>query len=133
MSIKALPSMEHVFRVNVKGEETGKSYEGDFSYKRPNLRVDSEIEKTKALLDGGLRLSEEQHFIHEVLARLKHTITASPEWWAKSDYGFELYDLNVVLDIFKETKKFEKEWTDKVWAEDAKSETPTPIEAAQGK
>lgn len=116
MSIKALPSMEHSFQIKVKGSETGQLFEGTFSYKRPNLRAKSEISKTAAMLDGGLtNLDEDTQLLHGILARLKHTITSSPEWWAKADYGFELYDVNVILEVYKACNEFENKWIDLVW------------------
>lgn len=123
MSIKALPSMEHTFTVSIKGSDTGQVFDGTFSYKRPNLRKNSEISKTAALLNGGIvNLDEDTKLLHEVLAMLKHTITKSPEWWDKSDYGYELYDANVIFDIYKECTKFEAEWRDKVWVVETKKE-----------
>jgi len=123
--------MEHSFRINLKGEETGKIFEGDFVYKRPSIRTDSEISKTKAMLDGGMNLDEDTQFIHKVLATLKHTIQNCPKWWEDSDFGFELYDLNVVFDVYKETQKFEKEWRDKVWVEESPEETKKPGQAKE--
>jgi hypothetical protein len=118
MSISVLPSMEHTFTIKVKGSETAQVFDGTFRYKRPNIRLRSEIDKTKAILDGGLlNLDENTQLLHGVLARLKHTIIESPDWWKKSDYGYELFDLNVILEISKECNKFDNEWMDKVWAE----------------
>lgn len=116
MSIKALPSMEHSFQIKVKGSETGQSFEGSFTYRRPNLRTKSEISKTAAILDGGLKnLDEDTQLLHGILARLKHTISASPEWWSKADFGFELYDVNVILEVYRACDEFEKKWIDQVW------------------
>lgn len=123
MSINALPNMEHVFTIDEKGEETGKKFSGTFKYKRPNLRMDSEIDKTKALLNGGLSgLSEDIQDMHKILATLRHTIVEYPEWWEESDFGYELYDLNVVLKIYMETRKFEADYQDKLHGEDESSE-----------
>lgn len=121
MSITHLPNMEHVFTVKIKGSETGQVYEGTFKYKRPTLRIRSEISKTAALLNGGiLGLDEDTAFTHAIFANLKHTLVETPEWWKKADYGFELYDLNVALDIYKQTQEFEKKWMDQVWKEESK-------------
>lgn len=125
MSIQALPSMEHAFTINVKGSDTGQIFDGTFVYKRPTLRKNSEISKTAALLNGGINgLDEDTKLLHEVLATLKHTIVKFPEWWEKSDFGYELYDANVVFDIYKECNKFESEFRDKVWGVESKKEEP---------
>lgn len=119
MSNNALPKMDHVFTVDIKGEETGKKFAGTFKYTRPNLRIDSEIEKTRAILDGGIKgLREDIKDLHKILATLRHTLIEYPEWWEENDFGYELYDLNVVLDIYMETRKFEADFEDKLHGED---------------
>jgi hypothetical protein len=110
--------MEHTFTIKVEGSETRQIFEGTFKYKRPNIRIRSEIDKTKALLDGGLQnLDQDTQLLHGILSRLKHTLVDSPEWWKKTDYGYELYDLNVILEISKECNKFDSDWMDSVWKE----------------
>ncbi|NIU02219.1 MAG: hypothetical protein GWN01_15355 [Nitrosopumilaceae archaeon] len=117
--MKNLPNMSHVFTVKIKGEETQKQFEGTFKYQRPNLKVDSEIDKTRALLDGGIKgLGEDIRDLHRILATLRHTIVEYPDWWEDCDFGYELYDLNVVLDIYMETKKFEADFENKLHGED---------------
>lgn len=116
MSIRALPPMEHTFTVSVEGTETGQKFDGTFTYKRPNLRVKSEISKTAAMLDGGiLTLDEDTKFLHSILASLKHTLNKCPDWWKDADFGYELYDVNVILEIYKACSEFEKQWFAKVW------------------
>lgn len=116
MSIKTLPSMTHVFTINTKGKSSSLPFEGTFTYKRPNIRIQSEIAKTAAILNGGIPgLDEDIVFLHSVLATLKHTLSNCPEWWTKADFGFELEDTNVILEIYKATRDFENEWTNKVW------------------
>lgn len=118
MSIKSLPSMEHVFTVDIKGSETGQQFQGTFKYKRPNIRIQSEIAKTSAMLDGGLsNIDKDTKFLHSVLATLQHTLIDVPEWWQKADSGYELYDHNVIFDIYTHCNKFEKKWFDEVWAD----------------
>lgn len=116
MSIKELPSMEHSFTIKIKGDDTPKTYEGTFTYKRPNLKSQSNIAKTAAMLDGGVaNLDEDTKFLHTVLATLRHTIIKFPEWWEESDFGFDLYDVNVLFELYKECRKFEDSWMKKVW------------------
>ena len=135
MPIKALPSMEHTFTLSVKGSETGRHFDGTFKYKRPNIRTQAEIAKTAAILDGGLaNLDEDTKFLNAMLARLKHTIIEHPEWWAKEDYGYELYDVNVLFELYKECDKFEKDWFEKVWSEEAAEDVKaSPAPKKQGK
>jgi len=119
MSIKVLPSMEHHFTIKTKGSETGQMFEGTFTYKRPNLRKKSDIAKEKARLNGDLKnLDEDTAFLHGILSTLKFTISNAPEWWIKADLGFELFDLNVILDVYKACQDFENQWFNLVWKEE---------------
>jgi len=129
MSIKALPSMEFTFTVELKGTETGKAYSGTFTYKRPNLRSKSDIAKMKARLNEDLRnLDEDTSFVHGIISNLRHTLQKYPEWWLECDFGYELYDVNVILDIYKECRKFEDDWFEAVWG-NQEEEKPKKKEA----
>jgi hypothetical protein len=125
MSITTLPSMETTFTLDVKGADTGQSYQGTFTYKRPNIGAKSKIAKLATRLNEDLaNLDPDMKFVHQILAELRFTIVNSPEWWQKSDFGLELFDENVIFEIYKNCVSFEREWTDKVWGkqEDKKAE-----------
>ncbi len=125
MAISSLPSMEHSFHINVEGSDTKKRFTGDFTYRRPNNRAKIEIDKTETRLNGDLvNLNEDTKFVNEVYATLRHTLTACPDWWKDSDYGYDLYDLNVALEIFKEVRAFEKKWFDSIWSSDEQPADP---------
>lgn len=116
MNLQVLPKMESTFTIKVIGSETGQIFEGSFTYKRPNLRTRTNIDKQKAILDGGIpNLDEETKLFHEILSKLKYTIINAPEWWTKSDGGLDLYDLNVVLEINAKTNEFESQWKEQVY------------------
>lgn len=122
MSISTLPSMETTFTLNLKGTDTAKQYDGSFTYRRPNRRAKSEAAKLTARLNEDLKnLDEDTKFVHEVLGTLRFTLVESPEWWAKEDYGLNLYDENVIFEIYKVCMKFEREWTEKVWGNQEKA------------
>lgn len=133
MSITTLPSMEKTFSIDVKGSDTGQHFQGTFTYKRPNLRAKSNAAKLAARLNEDLRnLDEDTKFIHEVLANLRYSLILTPDWWQKADFGLELYDTNVIFDIYKACVDFENEWTDKVWGnqDKAKEELKETVKAA---
>jgi len=114
--LKVLPSMECTFTISVKGTETTRQFDGSFTYRRPNIKTRSDIEKTIAMLHGGVKtLDEDTKFIHEMLAALKHTLINCPEWWKEADYGFELYDLNVISEVYKACLEFENRWKKEVY------------------
>ena len=119
MSIKKLPSMEHTFSLSKKGTNTGQLWEGKFTYQRPNIGMQSEISKTAAKLNEDLKnLDDDMKFLHRVLATLRHTLIDAPPWWIDNEFGMNLYDTNVVFEIFKTTQDFEDEWYTKVWKEE---------------
>lgn len=119
--IKVLPSMEHTFTISIKGAETSQVFDGTFTYKRPTIKTKADISKTAARLDEDLKnLDEDTKFLHYVIANLKHTLIKHPQWWQDSDYGYQLYDMNVVLEVYKECRKFEDSWFEKVWSEEPK-------------
>lgn len=136
MSISTLPSMEKTFTIDVKGSDTGQQFSGTFTYKRPNLRAKSNAAKLAARLNEDLKnLDEDTKFIHDVLANLRFSLIETPEWWQKSDFGLNLYDTNVIFDIYKACVDFENEWTEKVWGnqEQAKEELKESVKASKEK
>jgi len=119
MSITTLPSMESTFTLKVNGSNTKQLWEGKFTYKRPTIGTQSEISKTTARLNEDLKnLDEDMQFLHRILAILKHTLIDSPDWWKNSKYGLDLYDTNVIFEIYKTIQDFEDEWYSKVWKEE---------------
>ena len=123
MSVTALPSFDHTFTVNIEGTDTKQNFTGTFTYRRPNLRAKSEIAKMTARLNEDLKnLDEDVAFLHNVLATLRYSLSPHDNagWWKNSDYGYNLFDVNVVIDIYKECRKFEDEWFNKVWGETPK-------------
>lgn len=112
------PKFEHTFSIKVKGVESKELFEGPFVYKHPNIRMDCEISKTKAMLDGGIaNLDLDTQETHRVLATLKHTLIEYPKWWEDCDFGYELYDANVISKIYNETLEFEKKLKKELYGE----------------
>lgn len=132
MSITTLPSMEKTFTIDVKGSDTGQQFQGTFTYKRPNLRAKSNAAKLAARLNEDLKnLDDDTKFIHDVLANLRYSLSQTPDWWQKADFGLDLYDTNVIFDVYKACVDFENEWTEKVWGnqEQAKEELKESVKA----
>jgi hypothetical protein len=120
MSYK-LPSMEHEFEIQVKGNETGINWAGKFKYQRPSLSQRSMIDAFRAKLSGDLlTISDNVFELNEALAHLRFTLTSYPDWWKEADFGGSLYDYNVVMDIYQKIVEFEKEWRNKVHGGEAK-------------
>lgn len=114
MAITTLPTMEHTFTLKEKGNKTGQVFDGTFVYKRPNIRMQSETARTEAMLNGGLsNLDLDTKALHKILATLRHTLIEFPPWWEEEDFGYEMYDVNVLLSMYEECVKFEKEYDKK--------------------
>lgn len=111
----ALPNMEHTFKIQVVGKESGLNWSGEFKYRRPTLGLRGQIDVMRVRLNQDLRtIDQETDLIHTALAHLRYTLVESPEWWKESDYGGDLYDSNVVVDVYTKCMDFEKEWAKKV-------------------
>ena len=119
---KNLPNFQHTFYIDVVGDQTKEKFSGEFTYNRPNLRTISEISKFKARLDGGLsNIEKETGFIHNMISQLRFTISAFPKWWEGSDFGLDLYDLNVVVEVYNNVMDFETKFFNDI-AEEVKKE-----------
>ena len=122
MSFSTLPAMEHSFSINTEGTDTKQRFTGNFTYKRPNIRLKSDISKMTARLNEDLQnLDEDVAFLHFVLSTLRYTLTNMPDWWKEADYGMDLYDTNVILDIYKAVRKFETSYFEELYGQQDKA------------
>lgn len=109
---KSLPSMEHRFQIQVKGDRSSINWVGDFLYKRPSLGEQSQIERLKVELSGDLQnIDSEYSNLNFILAYLRFTIHEYPTWWKESSWGSSLYDFNVIETMYDECMGFENEWS----------------------
>jgi len=111
----SLPSMEHTFDIQIKGEESQIVWVGHFMFRRPTLRERAAIEALKTRLNMDLiNLDEDAKALNEALATLRFTLKDYPDWWKESDYGSDLYDANVVVTIYNKCMEFEAKWRNKL-------------------
>jgi len=111
VEVLKLPPMSHTFNISVKCKETGKIYEGTFTYERPNLGQKAEIAKHRIRLSGDLKtLDYDVQVFNEMVAWLKYTIKTAPTWWIETNYGQDLYDISILEEVYKACMAFEKEW-----------------------
>lgn len=119
-----LPSMDFPFDVAIKGRETGIMWTGKFKYRRPTIGHRSRIDVMRARLNGDLEtVDTETKDFNEAISHLRWTIIESPEWWKDSNFGLDLYDGNVIGEIYSKVMEFEKEWRGKVLGDNAQSVT----------
>jgi hypothetical protein len=113
-----LPPMEHRFSINVQGEESQVNYMGDFLYKRPTIGEKSLIDQMRARLNGDLRTIDDNVALNnEALSYLRFTLKEFPDFWKESQFGFNLVDENVLLEIYNKVVQFEADWRKKVYGE----------------
>lgn len=128
-----LPSMEHTFDITVTGQETGSTYVGRFKYRRPTLGQRGRIDVMRTRMNGDLEnLDSEVKDFNLAVAHLRFTIIDSPDWWQASNGGAELYDGNVVAEVYNQAMAFEAKWKESVFgSEAAKTIAGDPAHAAQ--
>jgi len=114
---KTIPTRDHEFSINLQGILTKQDYEGTFKSKIPNLKAQAQMAKTKAFLNAGFEdsLDPSTKNLHHMVAYLKHTVTDGPEWFYSTDYGYDLYDMNIIEDIYQNILKAEESWLELVW------------------
>ena len=112
MTTTKLPDMEFKFDINVKGNDTATVFEGHFRYRRPSLGARARIASTNARLNGDVENLKnlEIEELNYALAHLRHTLMDTPAWWEEAFYGMELYDSNVIEEVYNKCMKFEAEW-----------------------
>lgn len=114
---KSLPSRDHEFTIKLVGNLTKHEYSGDFKCKLPNLKTQSLIAKTKAFYNAGFELSLDPVIknLHHMVAYCKHTLTDAPDWFKNNDYGYDLYDDNILFEVYNKILEFENSWIESVW------------------
>jgi len=126
-----LPKNDHSFTFSEKGERTRKTYEGQFTVKC--LLSMEEIRQAGIkldLLNGGSRtLPGGVALLNRAFAELSVRIIKAPSWWTDSNEGRELFDTNVVLEVFNKAIDAERVWDERITkaADDAEAATaPKP-------
>lgn len=121
---KNLPSSSFNFNINLVGAVTKTPFSGNFVFQIPNIRVRAEAEKEKARLNQGLDkdLDDAILSVHLMYSYLKHTLLESPDWFKESNYGYDLYDGNVLTTVYLKCVEYENEWAKRLNGEPTKSE-----------
>jgi len=112
-----LPSMEYPFDIQVTGNETRDLFIGKFKYRRPSCGARSRIDAMRARLNNDLiTLDQDTLDFNMAISHLRFTLDDYPEWWVASSYGMDLYDYNVVAELYNRCMAFEEEWKKKVYS-----------------
>ena len=119
---KVLPDSEHDFVLESDGAFTKAKYSGKFKFRVPNIKASLTEQKKFAELNGTSveeelkKLPEDVLIINSMIAFLHATLVECPEWFKASEYGHDLYDSNILGEIYTKCKAFEREYTEKLWA-----------------
>jgi len=109
--VSTLPPMEFKFSIQMVGSESGLNWTGKFLYKRPSLGERSRINVMQTRLNGDLETLEQDVLqFNEAISHLRYTLRDFPEWWKESGFGIELYDGNVVSEIYNKCLEYEAKW-----------------------
>jgi len=112
--------MEHSFDIQVTGAETREIFIGKFKYRRPSCGARSRIAAMRARLNNDLTtLDEDTSDFNMAISHLRFTLDDFPQWWADAAFGIDLYDANVVAEIYNRCMAFEEEWKTKVYSGNA--------------
>ena len=115
-----IPDMAYDFTIDVEGSLTKKQYAGDFKCRIPTLKMRAQAELKNAELNRGLEKDIDPSIAqcHYMVSYLRITLTEAPEWWRKSDHGYELYDSNIVSAVYSVVMEFEEKWMKTVWGDE---------------
>ena len=114
-----LPKMEFSFDVAVNGNQTNVAYTGTFIYKRPTIGDRSRIDVMNKRLNGDLlTLENETMLFNEAISHLRFTLIEYPEWWKAANLGMDLYDANVVVEIYNKCVDFEEVFMKRLHSKD---------------
>ena len=108
----SLPKNERTFQIDEKGVDTDVQYKGDFTVKcvlNMGARHREELEKTRLMADYA-NPSNGLFGIATTLATLRVRIVKGPDWWTESDGGTNIIDENIVLSLYDECLRLEREW-----------------------
>lgn len=108
----ALPKNERTFTVSVEGDVTGEKFEGQFTAKcvlNMAERHTKELEKTRLMADYA-NPSGSLAGLAEILSTTKVKLVSWPDWWANLDFGSQVLDENIIIEIYDKVQALEKEW-----------------------
>lgn len=127
---KKLPEMDGDFQVEVIGNITKKRVIGEFSCKIMNRKERALVAKHRAFLNGEMasQLDIATLRFHMMISYLRYALTDYPKWWKEADLGYELYDENIVKEVYDKVLEFEEEWIKEVWGEEAVNKLKTEDE-----
>jgi hypothetical protein len=111
-----LPVNEKTFLISTVGQFSQKKYEGQFTFKCKLTMVEKyrlEMEKSRMMADIKGPTDGLENIV-AILATIKTRVIKSPEWWTQSNFGLDMIDDNVVLDVYEKCLQSEIDWEKEV-------------------
>lgn len=105
------------FEISVTGDTTGEKFLGNFECKiRLTHREMLLKDKIRRELLGESSVNASQLALDEaeVISELSVRITKAPGWWDNSNKGLDLYDYNLLTEIYNKVKDIENEYLNKI-------------------
>jgi len=102
--------LERTFQVNYFSESEGRTYDGTFVVRRPNIRQQARITARHSEILGGfyhdsdnpgVGVPEDMDILAEMLAFLDMTVAEGPEWFRADD----MYDPGLIYALYSEAVK----------------------------
>lgn len=114
------PSFEGLFEIDVVGELTNKKYSGSFKCKILNVKGRAMVSKHMAYLNGDVvhSLDPVTLKLHQQISYLRYSLIEYPDFWKKSDLGYELHDMNVIDAVYEKVIEFEENYLRQVWGDE---------------
>lgn len=120
-----LPTPEYLFKIEKTDSETGVQYNGDFVYRRLTIGEKIKLQEwvsDQIKSDSKDKKDDPTRSLWMTLAMIRFGCIECPAWFKDSDYGVDLYDFDIINEIFIKRSEKENEWVDKVKEKAAKVE-----------
>src|SRR5277367_6398183 len=109
----ALTANESSFSINILGETTGERYVGKFKCKvRLSMRDNITKDNIRRQLIGTnpIEAVPMASDLSQAAGELAVRIIDGPSWWLASDNGLDLEDTSVMVEVFNNAMRLEKEY-----------------------
>lgn len=126
---KDLPAPKKVVNIEYRDQETGRTYAGDFTFKRLNLGDIRQMAVRRAQLNGGLAeetLDRVTRIMNSMLAHLEFGIDKAPDWWQPDSF----YTGDVVVKVFEAFMEFQDSFRVAILQQGQGPEVSTESQAA---
>ena len=128
---------EASFSINIEGESTGERYVGSFKCKvrlsmRDNIVKDNI--RRQLLSNNPTEADGLAADLATAAGELAVRILDAPPWWKASDNGLDLEDTSVLVEVFNQARRLEREAREKLEkkAEEAQPELKKKLEEEKG-